>query len=151
MNEKQIESLKLAIARLKDFKQNLTEMVTAGTENGDIPDDIADELEEQFAEDGAGGEALAILEGLLGEEQPKVEYEWLPKIGDKVPFNEYPNGWGSSVEGTVDVLDPSDDTIRVSVPGVILHLVFERTGGSWSACGRAKRERGLRGEEPYTD
>ena len=59
MDKQTLELIKLAIARLKDCKEELTS-------SEDVEDvSITDLIAEQFAEDGAGGEALSILEELL--------------------------------------------------------------------------------------
>ena len=65
MNDKQVELLKLAIARLKDCKHKFQDHGTNGQDDYSCTPDTADFIDEQFAEDGAGGEALHILEELL--------------------------------------------------------------------------------------
>lgn len=62
MDNKTRELVKLAVARLNDMKEAFADDIG---ENDYI---VAETFEEQFAEDGAGGEALAILEGLLKDQ-----------------------------------------------------------------------------------
>lgn len=67
MDNKTRELIKLAVARLKDCKASLAECVDESDRIGDA-EGVVPVVEEQFAEDGAGGEALAILEGLLKDQ-----------------------------------------------------------------------------------